>query len=143
MPHVRLLVPARIPIPLAVLAVIVANIALYSDDAHGHSTANYAVIFETSVGAYSGIIGRVDYQNPDLRAGDFTNGTLWAIDDDTCAPNLAWVEVGWSKRASWGGQVRHKSMYQVSPGCAFTIWPFNLGSPQVGPYYEYRLMHRT
>jgi len=127
---------------VATIAIAAFNLFLYTRDASSHANQTYALIRESSVGAYRGVIGSVDFENPDLGTGSFTNGTLWAGDDDSCGGN-AWVEGGWSKRASWGGQARHKFMYKVSPGCVFTIWPNNLGSPSVGPFYEYRLVYNN
>jgi hypothetical protein len=35
-------------------------------------------------------------------------------------------------------------MYKLPyTGCAFTIWPFNIGSPAIGPFYEYRLVYNA
>jgi hypothetical protein len=33
------------------------------------------------------------------------------------------------------------SSYKPAPGCNFTIWPFHLGVPAVGPFYEYRIAY--
>lgn len=127
---------------LASTAVVAFNVFLYTQNASGHDQSSYAIITESSVGAYSGVLGMGDFENPDLGTGSFTNSTLWATKLNTCG-SVSWVEVGWSKRAQWSGQARHKFMYLVSPGCVFTIWPNNLGAPAVGPFYEYRLMYNS
>lgn len=135
--------PRRVITLLVVFAVVAAfNAFLYGRSASGHDNASYAYIEENSVGAYRGVIGSGDFSNPDLGTGSFTNATLWAVDNGECG-GVAWIEVGWSKRADWGGQARHKFMWLVAPNCVFTIWPFNLGTPAVGPFYEYRLLYSS
>lgn len=127
---------------VAVVAVVAFNAFLYTRDASSHATNSYAIITESSVGAYRGVVARGDFQNPDLGTAAFTNSSLFATKLNTCG-SVSWVEVGWSKRASWSGQARHKFMHMVPPNCIFTIWPFNIGSPTVGPFYEYRLVYNA
>ena len=134
---------------VAVLLVAGFNVLLYSRDTSGHLEPNsYAVIRETSLGAYRGVIGSVDFSNPAFGTGILTYASLWAVKANTCG-NLSWVEVGWSKRANWpghpewAGQARHKFMHRVPPNCVFTIWPFSIGAPSVGPFYEYRLIYNS
>lgn len=127
-------------VALAVAAVGASGILFHVRGVSGHSASSYAYIEENSVGAYTGVIGRVDFSNPNLGSGSFTNGTLWAVDDQECGGS-AWIEVGWSKRADWGGQARHKFMWRLASSCVLGIWPDNLGLPLVGRLYEYRLVY--
>lgn len=124
-------------LPVAAIIITIVGVS----DVSAHEDRNYAVIFENST-VYRGIIAKINHYDPDLGTGAFTNSTVWVGDEDTCGGS-AWVEAGWSKRSSWGGQLRHKFMYQVTPTCTFAIWPLNLGSPSPGPLYEYRVVYNS
>jgi len=127
-----------VTIAITISLVAALNGFLYGREASSHTSSSYAYIEENSVGSYTGVVGSVDFQNPDLGTASFTNATVWIADNYACG-GPSWIEGGWSKRASWGGQARHKFMHKASPNCVFTIWPFNIGSPAAGPFYEYAL----
>lgn len=143
-------VPRIVSLLVATIAIVAFNLFLYTRDASGHLTDNsYAWIREWSEAPYRGVVASVDFQNPALGTGAFTNSTLWVENYQWCmsVSGGSWVEGGWSKRASWpghptwAGQARHKFMYVVPTNCTFSIWPFDIGKPVVGPFYEYRLVY--